>query len=40
MAKKKDDGINLANLTANRYKIALEESWHHEDPEVRSPDRI
>jgi hypothetical protein len=28
MAKKKDDGINLANLTANRYKIALEESWH------------
>jgi len=34
MAKKKDDGINLANLTANRYKIALEESWQHERPEV------
>lgn len=31
---------NLANLTANRYKIALDESWHHERPEVRSPDRI
>jgi len=40
MAKKKDDGINLANLTADRYKIALEESWNHEDPEVRSRDRI
>jgi len=40
MAKKKDDGINLVSLTANRYKVALEESWHHEDPEVRSPDRI
>jgi len=40
MAKKKDDGINLANLTANRYKIALEESWQHERPEVRTPDRI
>jgi len=40
MAKKKDDEINLANLTAGRYKIALEESWHHEDPEVRTPDRI
>jgi len=40
MAKKKDDGINLANLMANRYKTALEESWHHERPEVRTPDRI
>jgi hypothetical protein len=40
MAKKKDDEINLANLTADRYKIALEETWHHEDPEVRSRDRI
>ncbi len=40
MAKKKDDEINLANLTADRYKVALEESWHHERPEVRSPDRI
>jgi len=40
MAKKKDEGINLANLTAHRYETALEESWHHEDPEVRSPDRI
>ena len=40
MAKKKDDGINLANLTANRYKMALEEFWHHKDPEIRPPDRI
>lgn len=31
---------SLANLTDNRYKITLEESWHHERPEVRSPDRI
>jgi len=40
MAKTKPNGINLASLTAHRYKIALEESWHHEDPEVRSRDRI
>jgi hypothetical protein len=40
MAKKKDDKINLANLTADRYKIALEESWQHERPEVRTADRI
>jgi hypothetical protein len=25
---------------AARYKTVLEESWHHEAPEVRSPDRI
>ena len=40
MAKKKDDEINLANLTAGRYKIALEESWQHERPEVRTQDCI
>jgi len=31
---------SLAKLTANRYKTTLEESWHHERSEVRSPDRI
>lgn len=40
MTKKKEGETNLANLTADRCKIALEESWHHEAPEVRSPDRI
>ena len=40
MAKKKDDEIKLGILTGHRYKIALEESWHHERSEVRSLDRI
>jgi len=40
MAKKKDDETDLANLAANRYKMAMEESWQHERPEVRTPDRI
>jgi hypothetical protein len=40
MAKKRANEINLGNLTANRYKIALEESWQHERLEVRFPDRI
>jgi hypothetical protein len=40
MAKKKSKETTLGNLTANCYKITLEESWHHERPEVRSPDRI
>jgi len=31
---------SLATLTANRYKVSLEESWQHERPEVRSPERI
>jgi hypothetical protein len=31
---------NLAALTDNRYRITLEESWQHEAPEVRNPDRI
>ena len=31
---------SLAKLSNNRYKIALDESWHHERPEVRNPDRI
>jgi hypothetical protein len=32
--------MRLANLTENCYKITLEESWHHERPEVRTQDRI
>jgi hypothetical protein len=40
MGKTKTKESNLANLTANRYKIAFDESWHHELPEVRSLDRI
>jgi hypothetical protein len=32
--------MNLANLTANRYKIVLEETWYHERSEVRSADKI
>lgn len=30
---------SLADLTGGRYKIALEESWYHERPEIRKPDR-
>src|SRR4030043_2273239 len=30
----------LAELSERRYRIVLEESWHHERPEVRSPDRV
>jgi hypothetical protein len=30
----------LAILTGGRYRITLEESWQHERPEVRNPDRI
>ncbi len=30
----------LAELSERRYRIVLEESWHHERPEVRNPDRI
>lgn len=30
---------NLTALTAGRYKLILEESWYHERPEVRGPDR-
>ena len=40
MAKKRTDEINLGNLTANRDKIPLEESWQRDDPEVRTPDRV
>lgn len=29
----------LADLTGGRYRIALEESWHHEHAEMRKPDR-
>ena len=31
--------ISLSQMTKGRYKIVLEESWHHERPEVRGPDR-
>lgn len=31
---------SLAILTGGRYRITLEESWQHERPEVRNPDRI
>ena len=40
MAKTKPNKTNLANLTANSYKTALEESWQHERPEVRTQDCI
>lgn len=29
----------FASLTNGRYRVVLEESWYHERPEVRSPDR-
>lgn len=32
--------LRLSTLTGERYRIVLEESWHHERPEVRNPDRI
>jgi hypothetical protein len=38
MMAKKPRG--LAALTGNRYRITLEESWHFERPEIRTPDRI
>jgi hypothetical protein len=31
---------SLANLTGGRYRVAIEESWQHERPEVRNLDRI
>jgi len=31
---------SLAALTGGRYRIALDASWHHERPEIRTPDRI
>jgi hypothetical protein len=30
---------SLSHLAGNRYKIVLEESWHHERPEVRRTNR-
>jgi hypothetical protein len=32
--------MNLRELTDNRYKMVLEETWHFELPEVRSSDQI
>jgi len=29
----------LADLSNHRYRIVLEESWYHEQPEIRRPDR-
>ncbi len=29
----------FASITNGRYRVVLEESWHHERSEVRSPDR-
>ena len=29
----------LADLSNHRYRIVLEESWYHEQPEIRKPDR-
>jgi hypothetical protein len=31
--------MTLSELTDGRYKIILDESWHHERPEAREPDR-
>ena len=31
--------MTLSELNDGRYKIILEESWYHERPEVREPDR-
>jgi hypothetical protein len=32
--------LKLATLTDGRYRIGLEECWHHELPTIRNPDRI
>jgi hypothetical protein len=29
----------LGDLSNHRYRIVLEESWYHEQPEIRKPDR-
>lgn len=29
----------LVDLTEGRYRIAMDESWHHERPEIRKADR-
>lgn len=31
--------INLSELSTGRYRIALDEAWKYERPEVRNPDR-
>jgi hypothetical protein len=31
--------ISVRKLAANRFKVQLEESWKHEKPEVREPDK-
>lgn len=35
----KKNVFDLKAATGGRYKITLEESWYHERPEVRGPDR-
>jgi len=34
-----DKDMNLAKLTNGRYRIAFDESWHYERPEVKQADR-
>ena len=31
--------VSVRKLAANRFKVVLEESWKHERPEVREPDK-
>ena len=31
--------LSLDEMTGRQYRIVLEESWYHERPEVRQPDR-
>lgn len=35
----KPTSSDLSLLADGRYKLVLEESWHHEAPEVRGPDK-
>jgi len=32
--------VTLSEMTNGRYKITLDESWHHERPEVRNSHRV
>jgi hypothetical protein len=31
--------VSIRKLSANRFKVVLEETWKHERPEVREPDK-
>jgi hypothetical protein len=37
--RRETDEMEFAKLTKGRYKIGLDESFHHERPQVRDPDR-